>query len=159
MKQSLLILLIACLATSCASSYVPRANTRDEVQRYVERAAQLVASRGADAACRDFNRAAWKAGDYYIFVTNAETAVTVCHPARPDRVGRNEYDLQDASGKYFMREMLAVVKEQPGEGWVHYMWARPGETTPAPKTAFVVGVTSPDGTRFLIGSGGYSIAP
>lgn len=151
-------LLLLCLATACATSYTPRTNTRDEVRRYVERAAQLVGTRGVEA-CSDFNGPRWRARDYYIFVTNADTGVTVCHPPGPERVGRNEADVQDANGRYFMREMLAVAKGQPGEGWVEYVWARPGETAPTPKTAFVVGVTGPDGTRYLVGSGGYSMAP
>ena len=140
------VIVAACVAIACASSYVPRTNTRAAVRAYVERAAREVGAHGI-RACENFMTPRWRAGEYYIFITGVDTGVTLCHPARPELVGRNEYDLQDANGEYFMREMLGIAKQGPGGGWVDYLWARPGESTPAAKSAFVIGVTGPDGVR------------
>ena len=144
------------ILTACATSFVPAGNSSTELTRYVERAARLVQDEGS-AACAAFHRPEWKAGEYYIFVTSADTNVTVCHPVRDDLVGQDQTNLQDADGRYFIREMLAVSKGADGRGWVDYSWARPGETTPTRKSAYVVLVQGPDGKRYVVGSGAYGV--
>ena len=141
---------------SCTTSYLPKSSSGAEVRRYVEDAARLVAARGI-GACEAFRTAQWRGGDFYLFVINAETHVTVCHD-RPEIVGRNDYDLQDADGKYFMREMRAVAEERAAGGWVDYMWPRVAGGVPARKSTFVIGVRAPDGTAYVVGSGGYGLA-
>ena len=44
-----------------------------------------------------------------------------------------------------------------GHGWVNYVWPRPGQTTPSPKSTYVVRVIGPDGKRYIVGSGGYDL--
>ena len=144
------------MVTACATSYVPKSNSAIELQSYVERAARLVQEKGKDA-CAAFDQPQWKAGEYYIFVTNARTNVTVCHPVRSDLVGQDQTNLQDVNGRYFIREMLAVATGPEHKGWVDYAWPRPDETTPSTKNAYVVGVTGPDGTPYVVGSGAYGV--
>src|SRR5687767_11640110 len=90
------------LIIGCATSYTPRTNSRSDLIAYVQRAAEVVERKGA-AACADFSLPRWMDGDSYIFVN--EGNVTVCHPARPDLVGRDESNLKDVNGVYFVREM------------------------------------------------------
>jgi len=45
----------------------------------------------------------------------------VMHPYRLDLEGKKILDLQDANGKYIVREFIRVV-ESKGEGFVDYMW-------------------------------------
>lgn len=125
-----------------------------ELQRYVNEAARVVSQRGK-AACPLFDQPQWKTGEYYVFVTEAETHITVCHPVSPELIGQNQEDLQDKAGKYFIREMFAVSSGPGQSGWVEYLWPRPGESAPSLKTAYVVGVTAPDGKRYVVGSGAY----
>jgi hypothetical protein len=143
------------LLAACATSYVPRTSSRDELARYVDRAAQIVAREGT-ASCAEFGQPAWKSGQWYIFVNDIEKHTAVCHPARPDLVGQNVFDIRDTNGKYLTREMESAVAGA-GSGWVEYVWPRPGQTTSEPKTAYVVAVTGPDGRRYLVGSGGYNM--
>ena len=146
---------IVLLAAACAtSSMTPRANTRDEIVAYVNRAAGVVAAHGP--SCHDFQSPAWFSNDWYVFVLEPDGR-TVCHPARPDLVGTLETDLADPNGKPIGREFLRVAREQPSGGWVDYVWARPGQTTPVPKSAFVRQVTGPDGKAYIVGSGGYEL--
>ena len=145
-------------ALSCVTSSVPRTRDRESLRKYVEQAAQRVLVRGAEV-CPELTNQQWRNGDYYVFVTNADTHVTVCHPANPELVGRNEYDLQDVNGKYFVREMLDVAPLPASGGWVEYMWPRPGQTTPARKTTYVIRVKSWDGATYLVGSGAYDLKP
>ena len=157
MTSPVRLLVLSLLAVSCATSYIPRANTRNDLQRYVERAAAVVRQQGA-AACSVFSEPAWRAGDYYIFVNELDSHATVCH-MRADLVGQTQDNLQDANGKFIAREMQAAAESAAGQGWVEYVWPRPGQTNPVPKSAFVMAVTGPDGKRYVVGSGGYELTP
>lgn len=141
---------------ACASSYTPRQNTRQELVAHVERASSLVEREGADAACTAFHGPRWREGEWYVFINEIDQTL-VCHPERPDLVGRDQTNLQDVNGVYLIREMSARAAGPDGRGWVEYMWARPGETTPVRKSVYVVAVTAPDGTRYVVGSGGYEM--
>ena len=145
------------LLGACATSFVPTNNSSVELTRYVERAARLVQTRGVSDACSAFHDPKWVSGEYYIFVTSADTNVTVCHPIRDDLVGQDQTNLQDAGGKHFIREMMAVAKNPEGRGWVDYVWPRPGESAAAQKAAYVIGVVTPDGKRYVVGSGAYGV--
>ncbi len=145
------------LSLACATSFVPTANSSADLTRYVEKAARLVEREGIASACAAFHEPKWKAGEYYIFVTAADTNVSVCHPVRDDLVGQDQTNLQDANGKYFIREMLAVASTPEGRGWVDYVWPRPGETTASQKASYVVAVAGPDGKRYVVGSGAYGV--
>jgi len=151
MKKTVLLLLAVACATS---SMTPRANTRDEIVSYVNRAAQLVAAHGP--SCDDFESPKWYSGDWYVFVLESDGR-TVCHPARPDMIGTMETSIVDPNGKPIGTEFLRVAREQTNGGWVDYVWARPGQTTPVPKSSFVKQVTGPDGKKYIVGSGGYEL--
>lgn len=143
------------LLAACATSYTPRGNSREDLVSYVDRAAQLVAREGT-AACATLGQSRWTSGDWYVFVNDVDRDTVVCHPTLP--AGQNMAEVRDANGKYLTREMKAAVAGAGGRGWVDYVWPRPGQTQPEPKTAYVVAVTGPDGKRYLVGSGGYNMA-
>ena len=44
--------------------------------------------------------------------------------------------LKDVNGKMFFAEFVNVAKDK-GEGWVDYMWPKPGDKTPVPKVTYV----------------------
>jgi cytochrome c len=155
-RRSLIVLCL--LAAACASSYTPRTNSRADLQRYVERAAAVVREQGP-AACGVLNQPAWLADEYYIFVNEFDTHLTVCHPMRPDLIGKSQDNLQDSNGKYFIRDMHAAAASPAGSGWVEYVWPRPGQTGSIPKSSYVMTVTGPDGKRYVVGSGGYEMTP
>ncbi len=58
------------------------------------------------------------------------------HPDRPDLVGEKHLDLKDASGKPFIREMIAIAAET-GEGLIEYRWPKPGTDKPVRMLAAV----------------------
>jgi cytochrome c len=150
-----MILLAVLLAAGCATTYTPRSNSREELISYVERAADLVRREGA-GACTALAQPAWMQGDWYIFVSRVADDVLVCHP-QPDMVGQDQTNLRDVNGVYIAREMRARAESPQGRGWVDYMWPRPGQTTPEKKSAYVMAVTGPDGTRYVVGSGTYGM--
>lgn len=92
------------------------------------------------------------AKDAYVFVIDQE-GVDLVNPGFRNLEGRNIMDLVDAEGKHPIREMWRKVRDS-GSGWVDYMWAKPGESTPTKKSAYVHKARL-DGREVLVGSGVY----
>lgn len=90
--------------------------------------------------------------DAYVFVFD-RTGTDLVNPGFPNLEGRQLLDLEDAEGKPVIREMFEVV-ESTGEGWVDYMWPKPGESTSTRKSAYVARAQMGD-DWVLVGSGVY----
>ncbi len=71
----------------------------------------------------------------YIWVNDMQPKMLM-HPIKPELDGKDLSDNQDPNGKKLFVEMVSVCKEK-GEGFVDYMWSKPGETKPVPKVSFV----------------------
>lgn len=90
----------------------------------------------------------WKDGYYWVLDNKGHM---VMHPFRPDLEGKDLFDLQDASGAYFVRSILEQAKN--GGGWVDYLWPKPAEeSVPYPKVAYVKMFES---WNWVIGTGLY----
>ncbi len=85
----------------------------------------------------------------YVFVLDKEGTLLV----HPEIEGTNLYDEQDVEGKYFIREMLEVGRED-GSGWVDYWWNKPGEDKPSSKSSYVRQIEV-DGDILVVGVGVY----
>ncbi len=77
-------------------------------------------------------------GSEYFFVMDYQ-GLTLMHGAAPKFNGTNMWDMQDPEGRYFMRDMTAVAR-QDGQGFVEYSWAKPGAEEPSPKLSYVLNV-------------------
>lgn len=73
-------------------------------------------------------------GDRYFFVYDRDMTA-IAHPD-PQFEGRNLADMQDADGKYVVRELIDIGLRQ-GSGFLEYSWVRLGGDTPSPKYAYV----------------------
>jgi hypothetical protein len=135
-------------------SNTPRAATHGEVAAYVGRAAALVGKNGA--SCEAFSAPSWFNGDWYIFVFGPDQKA-LCHPAQPAMVGKSASEIVDPNGKRTGDLLIAAANGAQGHGWVEYVWPRPGQSKPVPKSAYVVAVTGPDGKKYVVGSGGYEL--
>ena len=131
----------------------PPRESRAEVVKYVERAGRLVKGSGA-AACADLQTTRWFRDGWYVFVLDADGR-TVCHPARPEMVGRSSHELVDAAGTRFGDEFLQAAER--GGGWVDYLWPRPNGSDPEPKSSYILPVKADDGTLYIVGSGGHAV--
>ena len=89
-------------------------------------------------------------GSEYFWI-NDLTPRMVMHPTKPELDGSDLTDNKDPRGKYLFREFVKVCLDQ-GEGFVDYMWPKPGEREPSPKISFVR-LHKPWG--WIIGSGLY----
>lgn len=89
------------------------------------------------------------ANDDYFF-TYDRSMTAIAHPDAKFQ-GRNLIDLQDADGKYVLREIRDVALNE-GSGYVDYQWVRLNETEPAPKIGYVFHYEPWD---WIIGTGVY----
>jgi methyl-accepting chemotaxis protein len=90
-------------------------------------------------------------GDSGYFWINDTNAVIVVHPIKPALNGKDMTSFKDEAGKQIFSEFAALAKKE-GEGFVDYVWAKPGFEKPQPKVSFVKLFTPYD---WVIGTGEY----
>jgi methyl-accepting chemotaxis protein len=71
----------------------------------------------------------------YFFIIDTDAKI-VMHPIKPELNGKDMSNFQDPKGKKLFAEMAKVSKEK-GEGYVEYMWEKPGEKNPVRKISYV----------------------
>ncbi len=86
----------------------------------------------------------------YFWINDLEPKMLM-HPNFPELDGKNLSNDKDPTGKYLFVEMVNICKEK-GEGFVTYMWPKPGATQPVPKLSYVK-LFKPWG--WIVGSGIY----
>jgi methyl-accepting chemotaxis protein len=86
----------------------------------------------------------------YFWINDLEPKMLM-HPNFPELDGKNLSNDKDPTGKYLFVEMVNICKEK-GEGFVTYMWPKPGATKPVPKLSYVK-LFKPWG--WIVGSGIY----
>jgi signal transduction histidine kinase len=74
----------------------------------------------------------WK--DSYVYIVSMD-GIMLANPFIPGLIGKPALGMKDSNGKMFVNEMMEVAKS--GEGWVQYMWPKPGDKTPLPKMAYI----------------------
>lgn len=74
-------------------------------------------------------------GKDYFFIIDTD-ANMVMHPIKPSLNGNNLNNFRDPNGKPLFKEMVKVSQEK-GQGFVDYMWPKPGEEDPVQKLSFV----------------------
>ena len=70
------------------------------------------------------------------FWVNDTSSVIVIHPIKPELNGKDMIDYKDKNGKQIFKEFSAVAKAN-GEGFVDYVWPKPGFEAPQLKVSFV----------------------
>jgi len=162
MKSNLLVSLLACYALFAlpfgAGAVEPEHQETRNLIDFVTRAANLFEQDGI-AACKEFKTPSgpWLLGDAYIFVLDFE-GKTICHPARPSHEGRRLVELRDPDGKPIIELIIRQLAGGAPDGWVHYLWPRPGQTVLTWKSSYVRRARSPDdGAFYIVGSGLYQM--
>lgn len=131
--------------------------TAEEVIALVRDAAKLLEGEGAKAyAAFRQQGSRWFHGDTYLFAFDLDGTRTF-YPVAPDEEGRNVRDLKDALGRPILTMILDAAASPTGEGWAHYVYAKPGEVYPAWKSSFVKRVTTPSGKDLVLCCGIYNM--
>jgi signal transduction histidine kinase len=114
--------------------------TAEEAKAMLERAiAAVEADQEAALAAFTAGTGGFRDRDLYVACNNVSDGTVTAHGADPSMVGRNIYELTDATGKTFGEEIQAVATEDQFNT-VEYVWPRPGETEPVPKATYVTRV-------------------
>jgi methyl-accepting chemotaxis protein len=90
-------------------------------------------------------------GQEYFWI-NDLTPRMIMHPFKPELDGKDLSGSQDPAGKHLFVEFVKVCREK-GEGYVDYLWPKPGESQPVPKVSYVK-LYEPWG--WIVGSGVYA---
>jgi signal transduction histidine kinase len=128
--------------------------TKKECVTMCKKASDLIANLGKEAALKQLNDKdgpfVWK--DSYVFVLDSDAAVLVAHPIKPHLVGKNLIGIKDTNGKLFFLEFTNIANSEEGEGWVDYMWPKPGKRKASPKRSYILKVP---GMQLAVGAGIY----
>lgn len=116
--------------------------------RAAESAGQLTAAEARERALAILTAVRFGNDDY--FFTYDRDLNAIAHPDARFQ-GRNLTDLQDADGKYVLREIRDVALGQ-GSGYVDYRWERLNGAEPSPKLGYVFHYAPWD---WIIGTGVY----
>jgi two-component system, NarL family, sensor kinase len=87
--------------------------------------------------------------DGYFFVYD-QTGINLVHPVLSQLVGKNLYDMQDASGNFVIRSLLQIA--QQGGGFHRYLWNKPSTGKNEEKLSYVVQIPR---WKWMIGTGVY----
>ncbi len=89
-------------------------------------------------------------GNEYFWVQDMQ-AHMIMHPIRAELDGKDMSGSKDPNGKLLFIEMVDTVKNK-GQGFVDYLWPKPGHDEPVPKISYVKGIPA---WGWIIGSGVY----
>ncbi|MCQ1538713.1 hypothetical protein FTO68_06915 [Methanocalculus taiwanensis] len=152
--STFLCLLLLIAASGCISASEPRQPdvTQKEMVAFVQIAFEYADMYGKEAALLAFNdpNGPFVKGELYIFAYE-EDGTTLALPFEPDQIGSSRSDLQDAEGRYIIREIIETGLE--GGGFVRYLYANPTHGFAVePKISYVM----KGGDGWVLGSGLYS---
>ncbi|MBI5420181.1 MAG: cache domain-containing protein [Deltaproteobacteria bacterium] len=154
MKKTVFFASAMLLSLCLAGGALADSATKEECVAKSKEAAQMILDKGTDEAIKEINnktgKFVWK--DTYVFLMDLEGTM-VAHPMSPGLIGKNLLDMKDkgTEGKLLFKEFVEVAKTK-GEGWVDYMWPKPGEQTPSKKISYIYRVPGKD---LLVGAGIY----
>jgi signal transduction histidine kinase len=127
------------------------------VKQKVNEAVRMLASESTDgfAKIKDPNgEFRFGNGQGYIWIHDLQGNMIV-HPTQPHLEGTSTIGLEDSRGFKFIVAMNKLVQES-GEGWVAYLWPKPGRRDEAYKVAFVKKALI-DGKPYVVGCGMYDV--
>jgi signal transduction histidine kinase len=154
--KKLAIITLAVVVGFCLSTNVfAETATKEEVIAKCKEAADMVkadkAAGIAEIAKKD-GKFVWK--DTYVFAMDLNGKM-LAHPIKPALTEKDTLfgtpDKNTEKPKMIFDEFVKVAKEK-GEGWVDYMWPKPGEEAPAVKDTYILKVQDAD---ILVGAGIY----
>lgn len=146
MKRILIAALLVCSMIAFTSLAFAGSATKDECISKCKMAAKMVEGKGAKAALPVIGAKTgpfvWK--DTYVFAMNSKTGVILAHPIKPALEGKDLMALKDVNGTMIFVELTKAAQSPTGEGWVNYMWPKPGEKKPSKKATYVYKVPGQD---------------
>jgi hypothetical protein len=152
-KAGSVMIVLAMVFCIAAQSWAAEGATRDEVMAKCMEAAKMIQEKGIDSAKLAIGDKkgpfVWK--DTYVFLMDMD-AKMIAHPIKPELTEKGSLvNVKDTAGKPLFLEFVELANSK-GKGWVDYMWPKPSQEKPAPKSSYIYRVP---GTQYLVGAGIY----
>jgi signal transduction histidine kinase len=108
-----------------------------EVKAFVEHAVAYMKANGKEKAYEAFNdpKGQFIKGELYI-VAQGMNGVVLANGGLKQLIGQNHLEMKDANGKYFVKEMVELMKTK-SSGWVEYRWTNPKTKKVQPKISYL----------------------
>ena len=149
------------MTRSCADRGIAAGavQTLEDIQPFVECAAEYLAEHGTEEARRAFNEdERWKHGPTYVFVDGiAESGTdsqTFVYPPDPSREGQLWGEAIDDYGTDLFYEAYRITS-LVDSGWLYYSFPNPATGREVPKASYVIEIDW-DGSPAMIGAGLYA---
>jgi methyl-accepting chemotaxis protein len=113
-----------------------RSDQRGRVVALVKEAAAHLRRHGLKRACADFSdrNGRFVRGEHYVVALDAKCNVLAFAPD-PSNIGKNDWNRQDADGRFFSRETVQMAQAQ-GSGWCDYRMLNPRTGRIEPKSMY-----------------------
>jgi signal transduction histidine kinase len=152
MKKFFVATLVLLVCVGLPALVLAESATQEECIAKSKEAAQMLQEKGLDTAVAAINDKegpfVWK--DTYVFLMNMDGKM-LAHPMSPALLEKDSLlEVKDANDKALFVEFVNVAAQ--GEGWVDYVWPKPGEEAPSPKSTYIYQVP---GTQYFVGAGIY----
>ncbi len=149
----LTVLILAWLVVTAAAAQANESATKEECVVKCNEAATYVQNHDLEKAIEVIGDPSgpfvWK--DSYVFLMDLEGKM-LAHPFKPELTKKKHCLLiTDPTGKALFVHFVNLARDS-SDGWVDYMWPRPGERTPRKKQTYIYRI--PD-TDLFVGAGVY----
>jgi signal transduction histidine kinase len=146
-----LALLFACCFT--ISAWAQPSATKEECVIKSYEVSALINSKGLEAAVKEVNDPkgpfVWK--DSYVFLMNMDGKM-LAHPIQPELTQLTHcLFITDPTDKAIFVSFVNLARGA-GQGWVEYMWPKPGKKAPSKKITYIYRVPGKD---VFVGAGIY----
>jgi len=160
MGKRFLTIIGGCLVFICAMAIICSAEelTLQLVKDKVNAAVKLFEREGEAAypKFKDVNgEFRFANGEGYIWI-HSLSGIMAMHSTKPSMEGMNQLDYKDSSGFFFFQAMNELV-EKKGEGWVIYLWAKPGLNKKEELKSSFVKIAINKGQQYVVGCGLYGV--
>lgn len=153
MKKSVFYVIATALVLCLVGQVWAESATREEVMAKCQEAADMIKNKGIDESSKAIGDKkgpfVWK--DTYVFLMDMDGKM-LAHPMKPALTEKDTLvQVKDTTGKPLFLEFIQLANAK-GKGWVDYMWPKPGQEEPAPKSSYIYRVP---GTQYIVGAGIY----
>ncbi|HOH36885.1 MAG TPA: cache domain-containing protein [Spirochaetota bacterium] len=131
MKTICLFVSVSLLLFSVSNS---KESEYDKAVSLVKKAINFYDKNGKDETLNAVTSGKFADGNIYVFIYDY-SAVMLAHPENKKLIGRNLFNVPDADGKYFRRNIVEDAKVK-GSGWVDYKYKNPETGKVENKTTF-----------------------
>jgi cytochrome c len=150
LQVTIVFLLILCCSLT---AWAEQSASKEECVMKCHEAAALINAKGVAEAIRQIGDPkgpfVWK--DTYVFLMNLDGKM-LAHPMQPELTQLPHCLLiTDPTDKAIFVTFVNTAR-RAGQGWVEYMWPKPGKTAPSKKITYIYRVPGKD---LFVGSGIY----